>query len=74
MNYDGEITPLLPLMAAKKSINDVAASLLENIKATGIPFPYSPITTRVIRLKSYKLMLCVVSMYTVSCPKVFSVF
>ena len=74
MNRNVEITLLLPLMAAKKGIDDIESSLFENIQATGIPFPYSPITTRVIRLKSYKLMLYVVCMYTVSCPKVFSVF
>ena len=40
MNHDGEITLLLPLMAAKKDIKDIASSLLESIQATGIPSPY----------------------------------
>ena len=65
MNHDGEITLLLPLMAEKKGINDIGSFPLENIQTTGIPFPYSPITTRGIRLKLYKLMLCVV--YCILC-------
>ena len=73
MNHDGEITPLLPLMAAKKDIKDIASSLLESIQATGIPSRYSSITTRVIRLKWYMLVpwcLCILchAQKPLACP------